>query len=83
MSFFDVIVLYLVIWWPVFFITLPFGNKPLNKEENKEVFAPSAPAKPRVFFKFVIACIITLLITILLYLISYFKLFSFKSFIIG
>ncbi len=83
MSFFDTVVLYLVVWWPVFFITLPFGNRPFDDKSEEEIFAASAPAKPRVFFKFIIASVITFIITLIIFIISYFKIFSFKSFIIG
>ena len=55
MSILETIIFFLVIWWPVFFISLPFGFKPIqNSTNNNDNFARSAPAKPRILLKFLI-----------------------------
>ncbi len=54
------IVAYLIIWWMMLFIVLPFGVR-TAEEENEEVqagHATSAPVKPRIWQKFVITTLL-------------------------
>ena len=54
------IVVYILLWWWVFFMTLPFGVK---VEENPELgHAPSAPAKPKLLIKAGITSVIALVL---------------------
>ncbi len=49
MSWFGILVVFIVTWWMVFFITLPFGVKtPCAPEPGH---APGAPEKPRLLLK--------------------------------
>ncbi|MBJ56904.1 MAG: hypothetical protein CMP24_01525 [Rickettsiales bacterium] len=83
MSILETIIFFLVIWWPVFFISLPFGFKPIqNSTNNNDNFARSAPAKPRILLKFLISTLISFFITIVIWMLSYFEVFSFKELII-
>ena len=50
MSILEVIIFFLVVWWPVFFIILPIGFQQLPQKEIK--FARSAPNKPNILIKF-------------------------------
>ena len=51
------ILVYIIIWWLVFFMALPFGVKaPENPEVGHE---PSAPTNPMLLRKAVITSIIT------------------------
>ncbi|HJM94034.1 MAG: DUF1467 family protein [Alphaproteobacteria bacterium] len=55
------ILIYVVVWWLVLFMVLPFGVRTV-REEGGEVIeggATSAPAKPRVFLKMVITTVIS------------------------
>ena len=49
MSWFGALVVFIVVWWMVFFITLPFGvSRVENPEEGHD---PGAPEKPRLVIK--------------------------------
>ncbi len=49
MSWFGILVVFVVVWWMVFFVTLPFGvTTPCAPEPGH---APSAPEKPRLWIK--------------------------------
>jgi predicted secreted protein len=43
------LVTYVIIWWCVFFMVLPWGNRPADRPEAGH--AESAPAKPRLWWK--------------------------------
>ena len=55
------ILIYVVIWWLVLFMVLPFGVLTVREEggEVTEGEATSAPAKPRIFLKMVITTMIS------------------------
>jgi predicted secreted protein len=53
MNWASALLVYVVIWWIVFFIALPFGVRPPD-EAGEEVLpgnATSAPARPRLWLK--------------------------------
>ena len=49
MDFVSGLVVYILLWWWVFFMTLPFGNKP--PEDLGDGHAASAPERPRLWIK--------------------------------
>mgnify|MGYP003948203265 CR=1 FL=1 len=55
------ILIYVVVWWLVLFMVLPFGVLTVREEggEVTEGEATSAPAKPRIFLKMVITTVIS------------------------
>ncbi len=53
---FGAFVIFVVVWWMVFFVTLPFGVR--LPEEAEPGHAPSAPERPRLAIK---AAVTTLL----------------------
>ena len=56
MSLFGTLVVFIVVWWMVFFITLPFGVTRIeNPEQGHDT---GAPEKPRLFIKALITTII-------------------------
>lgn len=61
MNWFTAALTFIVVWWLVLFMVLPFGNKP--PEEIEPGTAPSAPAKPRMAIKALITTLVALLIT--------------------
>jgi predicted secreted protein len=68
MSTIEIIVFYVLCWWMVFYLALPFGNK---KEENPMLgHAKSAPKNPRVKLKMIIASILTSIITLIFYFVA-------------
>ena len=46
------LVVYILLWWWVFFMTLPFGARP--PEQAEKGHAPSAPEKPYIVRKMLI-----------------------------
>lgn len=62
MTWFSGVMVYIVIWWLVFFMTLPFGNRAPHEvgEDVLEGNAPSAPVRPRLWIKAGISAVIAL-----------------------
>jgi predicted secreted protein len=61
MELFGILVVFVIVWWLVFFMTLPFGVKhPGNVEPGH---APSAPDRPRLVIKVAIASAIAAALT--------------------
>lgn len=77
MSILEIIIFFLVVWWPVFFIILPIGFQQLPQKEIK--FAKSAPKKPNILIKFIITTIFAILITIIFWMLSFFNIFTLKK----
>lgn len=50
------IVTYLIVWWLIFFMTLPFGAAP--PEQPEAGHATSAPAKPRLMIKALVTTVL-------------------------
>ncbi len=42
MTWFEILIIFLIIWWPVFFIILPFGNQPAEKNEDINEHTPAS-----------------------------------------
>lgn len=68
MSVFSVALIFVIVWWIVFFMALPFGVKaPDNPEPGH---TPSAPVKPRLWLKAGIttgiACVLTAIVVVII-----------------
>lgn len=61
MDWFSAIVTFVVVWWLVLFMVLPWGARP--PDEVDAGHAPSAPATPRIGLKMLITTVIALAIT--------------------
>lgn len=61
MNWFSGIVVFLVLWWLVFFVTLPFGVRSAYEagETVGEGHADGAPVKPRLWMKAGVTTIVT------------------------
>ena len=81
MTILEIIIFFLVVWWPVFFILLPIGYEQLPQTKNFR-FAKSVPKKPNILIKFFFASIFSLIITFSFWLMSYLNIFSLKSLIL-
>jgi predicted secreted protein len=57
-------IIFVVVWWLVLFMVLPFGARPPDQVEPG--MAPSAPAKPRMGLKVAITTVLALMLTALL-----------------
>lgn len=58
MNWFSGIVVFVIIWWCVFFMVLPFGVR--TPDQPGPGHAPSAPVKPRLWLKTGVTTLITL-----------------------
>jgi len=61
MNWFGSAITFVVVWWLVLFMVLPFGATP--PEEVEPGMATSAPAKPRIGLKLAITTVIAALLT--------------------
>ena len=79
MSLIDILIFFLIIWWPIFFILLPIGYEPITKDNEKTEFVRSAPKKPRILKKLLMASCISFFITSIMWLLEYYNIFSLKE----
>ncbi len=63
MDLFGGIVVFVVVWWLVLFMVLPFGATPPDEVEPGT--APSAPARPRLLLKMAITTVLAGAVTAL------------------
>lgn len=66
MSTIETIVFFVLCWWMVFYITLPFGQK--LDDEQIEGQAKSAPKNPLIKQKMIATTVLTLIITFTFYM---------------
>ena len=76
MTWFSGTLVFLVIWWLVLFVVLPWGNRPVESPEPGH--ATSAPEKPRIALKFAITTGITLVIFMIVYFVAEAGLINFR-----
>ena len=80
MTWFSTILVFVVVWWLVFFMTLPIGAQSFHEAgENVETGnVESAPMKPRLWLKAGAATVIAAVITIGVYFLIDSGLLSFR-----
>lgn len=64
MTWFAAGMVFVIVWWLVLFMVLPFGARPLDEPEPG--MAPSAPARPRMGLKIAVTTVIAAALTALL-----------------
>jgi predicted secreted protein len=64
MTWFAAGIIFVIVWWLVLFMVLPFGARPPDKVEPG--MAPSAPARPRMGLKIAITTVLALALTTLI-----------------
>ena len=69
---------FVVVWWLVLFITLPFGVKRTEESDLEPGQEPGAPAKPMMWRKMLVTTVITIALWILFYYLSKTGLISFR-----
>jgi len=74
---FSAIVVFVLIWWMVFFCTLPFGITNIEKSENGSM--PGAPVKHGLKKKAIIATTISAVLWVVAYFIITSNLLSFHD----
>ena len=80
MTWFSTILVFVVVWWLVFFMTLPFGARSFHEAgENVESGnVESAPMKPRLWLKAGAATVIAAVLTVGIYFLIDSGLLSFR-----
>lgn len=63
------IAVYLVIWWLVIFMVLPWGNQAVDAEDVARGHASSAPRKPRLATKLVVTTAIAGMLWAIVYVV--------------
>ena len=58
---FGALVVFVIAWWLIFFMTLPFGARP--PENPEEGHAASAPERPRLLLKAAVTTVLAALVT--------------------
>ncbi len=79
MSISEVFVVYVISWWMVLFMVLPFGIKRVDPATLLPGQDPGSPAKGRMVLKLVITSAIALVILGIYYLVSTSGLISFRE----
>ncbi len=77
MNWFTGILLYVIIWWLVVFMVLPWGVRPPDSPEPGH--APSAPDNPRLWKKALITTVISAVVWLAAYLVITGDLISFRQ----
>ena len=69
MTWFSAALVFVVVWWLVFFMSLPIGARSYHEAgENVDVGnAPSAPMRPRIWMKAGISTLIAVVLTVGVY----------------
>ena len=80
MSITGLAILYIIIWWIVFFATLPID---VNREKTKKIEGvdPGAPENPKILKKFIYCTGITSIIFIIIYLLIKYEYLNLRNFI--
>ncbi|MFQ5784018.1 MAG: DUF1467 family protein [Alphaproteobacteria bacterium] len=81
MDAFGILVVFVIVWWLVFFMTLPFGVKTPEKVEPGH--AEGAPDRPRLAIKAVAATVIAAAVTGLITVAAAYDLIGFREFVSG
>jgi predicted secreted protein len=66
MNFFSVSLVFVVIWWLVFFMALPWGMR-RNTSENPSVNEVGAPNRPLLLRKVLITTVLSLILTVVFF----------------
>ena len=77
MPWFEGLVAFVIIWWLVLFIVLPWGVR--IPEEAEKGHATSAPVRPRVWFKMLITTGIAIVLWAFAYWLAASDLISFRN----
>lgn len=77
MSIFGGIVVFVIVWWLVFFATLPWGVR--RGAPTDEGHDAGAPANPRLWLKAAVTTVIAALLTLAVWFVVTSDLFSFRT----
>ena len=69
MTWFSAILVYVIVWWLVFFMSLPIGARSYHEagEDVESGNVESAPMRPRLWLKAGISTVIAAVLTVIIY----------------
>lgn len=70
---------YLVIWWLVLFMVLPFGVSRVDPADLQAGEDPGSPAKPRILLKFAVTTAVAGVVFAVFYIVHESGLISFRT----
>lgn len=73
------IAVYIVIWWLVIFMVLPWGVQPIEQGDVEKGHAASAPLRPRILRKVAITTVISAVLWLIAYAIIESDLITFRT----
>jgi len=73
------IAVYIIIWWLVIFMVLPWGVRRIDSEALGKGEDPGAPEKPRMLTKLLVTTVISAVIFSLVYLVIISGVISFRD----
>ncbi len=73
-----IVAVYVVVWWLILFMVLPFGVRPPTDEEMEPGQEAGAPVKPMVWRKMAITSVIAAVVCAIFYFLSEAGLISFR-----
>jgi len=73
------IAVYVVIWWIVIFMVLPWGVQPIGEEDISKGHASSAPKRPRLPQKMAVTTVVAAILWTAFYLIAESGVISFRE----
>ena len=65
-----IIAIYVVVWWLILFMVLPFGVRPPTDEEMEPGQEAGAPVKPMLWRKMAITSVIAAVVCVIFYYLS-------------
>ncbi|HSO43767.1 MAG TPA: DUF1467 family protein [Rhodospirillales bacterium] len=73
------IAVYIVIWWLVIFMVLPWGVQPIEQNDIEKGHAASAPLRPRMLRKVAITTVVAAVLWLVTYAIIESNVISFRT----
>lgn len=67
MSLWTGIAVYIVIWWVIIFMVLPWGVRPVGADDVAKGHASSAPRQPRILTKMAVTSVVAALVWVGIY----------------
>ena len=69
MTWFSAVLVFVIVWWLVFFMSLPVGARSYHEAGEEVEFGnvPSAPMKPRLWTKAGVSTVIAAILTVVVY----------------
>jgi predicted secreted protein len=79
MGVFSAVVVFILTWWMVFFMALPFGVKAQGAKENVADGLPAAPQKPLLKKKLIATTIISVILSVVIIYLINIKVIDFRE----